>query len=796
MSLTALALGLLALGASPPSGGPAGDGAQASWAIGPGHERVFKTLLPAREGELEDGWALRHLGVPGDRVEAIYGPKDTPKSCERAPLCLALVHPSAAPEEAPRAGPFALVVRAAQGIATEALVAGISSRLSAAPAFDPFKRIEAKVAPPPAPNVGEVVGDGAATDPDLAARFRAFLGSDPDLAGRLTKVEVTTSRVRYHLRGDGGDVHVVELRPRSPRQSHPDEVTTSFFIQGVGPLADPPDLTARVHRAVASADDGSLRLAPEHVMSRGERSTLHWILIALSALALLALALGSRGLARAVRQTLGPGRLVWWLLGLGVVLRLVLPYRMVEMGIGYQLTRLAEELLLPRYGAGTVTLHHGVMALFGADHAVMVWTHKILGCLTLPLATAVGARLLGPLRAALPHAVPLWAGALALSPMLLRSDLTESNLVPVLLGLWAGLFAWQSLEGRARVVLTAAGLAYAGLCRPEMAVVAPGIWLLLERPWRARREAILVGVVLAVALSAQLVFVNQVVAWEIGEQSLHFSKGLSPGRLAKILANNALFDPTIVPLLTPLLALGAAVHKEGRSLALTLMGGGLLWLYVYAVDLSNASQPRLHIVALLPWSLAAALTMARLLAHHRSTGISVLALWMLTALGTVPTLWAPTNEDTQDALFDRLEEALPKEEGAVLVTLARSDAPDEAGHYTHRHLPTYLFSEVETLPIGSMVVALERAPGKVYYFQGVSCYAQLLRAARQERGILPACARVHERFTLAPIWTERVPNHGNPPHQELGYYGDDPAFDVGLWRVEGLSEDPAGAAAR
>jgi hypothetical protein len=366
----------------------------------------------------------------------------------------------------------------------------------------------------------------------------------------------------------------------------------------------------------------------------------------------------------------------------------------------------------------------------------------------------------------------------------------------VLLGLWAGLFAWQSLTGRARVALTAAGLAYAGLCRPEMAVVAPGIWLLLERPWSARREAILVGVVLVLALSAQLLFVDQVVAWEIGEQSLHFSAGLSPGRLAQVLAHNALFDPTIVPLLTPLLALGALVHKEGRTLALTLMGGGLLWLYVYAVDLSSASQPRLHIVALLPWSLVAALVMARILAHHRNTGISVLALWALTALGTVPTLWAPTNEDTQDALFDRLQEALPTEAGAVLVTLARSDAPDEAGHYTHRHLPAYRFPAVETVPIGSMVSALERSPGEVYYFQGVGCYAQLLRAARDERGILPACAQVHGRFTLAPIWTDRVQNHGNPAHQELGYYGDDPAFDVGLWRVEGLAEGPNGPAAR
>ena len=187
---------------------------------------------------------------------------------------------------------------------------------------------------------------------------------------------------------------------------------------------------------------------------------------------------------------------------------------------------------------------------------------------------------------------------------------------------------------------------------------------------------------------------------------------------------------------------------------------------------------------------------ARVLAHHRPTGVSVLALWLLSGLATVPTLWAPTNEDTQDALFDRLDETLPRDEGTTLVTLMRADAPDEPGHYTHRHLPSYRFSTVEQLPIGSLVAALERSPGKVYYFQGVSCYAELRRAIRGRSGILPACARVHEQFDLEPVWTDEVPNLGNPPHQELGYYGTDAAFQVGLWRVQGLIRAPSSPSAR
>lgn len=799
MSFASLALGLLLLSASPSTADSMQTGSTdglASWAIGPGHERVFRTLMPARPGELPQGWSLRALGIPGDRVEAVYGPADSPTTCEAAPICVALIHPSMGAPEAQIAGPFVLRVRAADGVEVTGLTTGLSARFNEAPAFSPFKRIERKVEAPLPPSAKAEVVQVGADEEGLQGRFRAFLASDSDLSERVTQIEVTPSRVRYHLRGDGGQDHVVELRPRAPRQSHPAEVTRSFFVQGVGPLPDPPDLVNRLHTAISKSDDGTLTLSPEHVMAQGERPALHVLLIILSALALLMLLWGARSLAAAVRETLASERWIWWVLGLGMVLRLALPYRMVEMGIGYQLTRLADELLLPRYGAGTVTLHHAVMQVFGADHVVMIWIHKILGCLTLPLATAVGARLLGPLREKMPSAVILWAGALALTPMLLRSDITESNLVPVLFGLWAGLLAWQSMTGPMRVALTAAGLGYAGLCRPEMAVVAPGIWLALERPWSDRRQASGVGLILLFTLSIQLYFVSEVIDWEVGEQSLHFSKGLSPGRLAGILANNALRDPTIVPLLSPLLALGALARREGRGLAITLLVGGALWLYVYAIDLSNASQPRLHIAALLPWSLAAAMTASRILAHHRPTGISVIALWLLTCVATVPVLWAPTNEDTQDALFDRLDESLPRDEGTTLVTLMRADAPDEPGHYTHRHLPSYRFSTIETLPINSIMAALERAPGKVYYFQGVSCYAQLRRSVREERGALPACASVHQRFDLEPVWTQEVTNLGNPPHQELGYYGTGSVFQVGLWRVHGIINAPTSPSAR
>ena len=48
------------------------------FAIGPGHERLFSQVMPARPSELPAGWILRRLSVPQDRVEALYGPAKEP----------------------------------------------------------------------------------------------------------------------------------------------------------------------------------------------------------------------------------------------------------------------------------------------------------------------------------------------------------------------------------------------------------------------------------------------------------------------------------------------------------------------------------------------------------------------------------------------------------------------------------------------------------------------------------------------------------------------------------------------
>ncbi|MEZ4265740.1 MAG: hypothetical protein R3F39_05125 [Myxococcota bacterium] len=748
------------------------------FALAPGFERVYARVAQPLAGELPEGFELARVSVPMDRVEALYAPRgEKPANCEAAPLCLTLHHPSAARAGDRVAGLYAIRVQG-RAAPADALVDGIAARLEGMPAHAPWREVQVRLPPREAPPAAAAGAQDASV---LEARFRALIAADPDLVRRLERVEVEPASATYHLRGDDGGEALVELIDRGPGQDDPAEVTRSFYIRALGPLSSPPDLALRLHRAVMAADDGSLRLAPRDVMASGERPALHWALIALSCICLALLLVATPWVLRAAFRVLGRDALLLALLAIGAALRLALPGRLVEMGIGYQLVRFADALTLPRYGAGTTTLHHLVFQVAGTDHRTMLWTHAVLGALTLPIAAALGSRLLafgGGRRGAL-----FFAGALALTPALLRSDLTESNLVPVLWALWTALLAWRELSGASRVLVTAAGLAFAGLSRPEMIAVAPALWLALERPWRTPRAAAVTLGLVALALAPQIAFVTHVIGYETTEQSLHLTKGLSLDRLLGAIARNGVFDPRVTPLAVPLLALTALAHRGARRHVALWLAGGLAWLYVYAVDLSGASIPRLHVVAIIPFSLAAAWTAGRLADKRAAWGLLAAALWIASAVPTAVVLWAPSNEDTDQALFERASASVPADSPYTLAVLASSDAPDAAGHFTHRHVPVYRFPAGEVAPLAALVRASADDSAPAYYLQTTSCYAELGRKDSGESGLLGACAAVHAHFRLEPVFVEQAPNHGNPVHQELGYYGPDPSFEVGLWRV-------------
>jgi hypothetical protein len=232
---------------------------------------------------------------------------------------------------------------------------------------------------------------------------------------------------------------------------------------------------------------------------------------------------------------------------------------------------------------------------------------------------------------------------------------------------------------------------------------------------------------------------------------------------------------------------GVGLLRAGadRRLLWTLALGGLAWIGVYAVDLSSASAPRLHVAGLQAWTLVAAAGIATLSRRDAKRLAVVGALWIASAVYTVPWLWAPTNEDTEERLLTRLEATANSESATpIIATLHHVDAPEERGHGTHRYFPHYRFAQQSVVPLGQIAQHLG-GDRTVLLYQGVNCYATLDRDERGGSGLLSACREVHERLDLEPVWVDDVPNHGNPRFQELGYYGPEPTLQVGVWRVRG-----------
>ena len=190
------------------------------WAIAPGHEALFSAVTSPGEGELPEGWGRRAISVPRDRVEVLYGPKDTPKSirCEEAPLCLTLTHPDLAPKGAPKAGPFAITSRAAaDGVSGAALVEGVRARIAERSPPSPFMAIKVMLPEVGVASDAEVVTETPESGGELAGRFAEMLSSDVELHGRILRVDVTPELVRYVLRMESGEPPeaIVELRNRA-----------------------------------------------------------------------------------------------------------------------------------------------------------------------------------------------------------------------------------------------------------------------------------------------------------------------------------------------------------------------------------------------------------------------------------------------------------------------------------------------------------------------------------------------------------------------------------------------------
>jgi hypothetical protein len=518
------------------------------------------------------------------------------------------------------------------------------------------------------------------------------------------------------------------------------------------------------------------------------------------ALALLGLSLVCLPAAYAVCwRTFAPNERRW--LGgavvVGAITRwLLAPHLLAMIFIGYKQTEHALTLLpLSHYGVGATAFYHGVFGLVTApDHQTMLLTNAVVGVLTLPLLGALAARLLRDGRAGV---IATWL--VALTPLFIRNDASEANIVPTLWWLSGGLVlldAWATSGRRSLLAASVPLLALAAIARPEMplmlAVLVPltGVaagWPLerFRKPWTALAAG---GLLVTLAVPHMVHTLNAMTVLE-GRSSLPGLAELAALPQLLFWERNVVLRPDLFPLGASLCALvGLALLP--RRVAITLLLGALFALGLYVVDLDEANIARVHVPGALLITLLAAGGIARLWSVGPRPGQVALAALTLTLVSGWPTagaLWAPANEHTEEALIEEATAALP-DGPFTLVRLGERDRRKRGGdsRFTHYHFPDYRFRPPQRDGLLRSAGGFLDDPGleaPTFFFHGMRCYAEF-----RSKGVDPpegedlhtACARMHQAFVLEPVFERQVRNHGDV---WIRYYGTAAELKVGLYRV-------------
>jgi hypothetical protein len=523
---------------------------------------------------------------------------------------------------------------------------------------------------------------------------------------------------------------------------------------------------------------------------------------ALIALVLLGISLWAAPIAllRAGR-VLGEGprsatRLTSLALALGVAARLLAPALLATIFIGYKQTAQAATLLpISHYGVGSQALYHSLFALFPVDHRVLIAANTVLGILTMPLAAALASRLHRD-----PRAGAVMAWLVALTPLFIRNDLSEANNVPALFWLFSGLLLLEEHLARARpfpLLLATPLLALAAIARPEMplVVVATALVVLLCAP--APRRPLVLSVAACVFVAIVTPHILHIVGAIATLRTADSLPGIESAELARL-------PKRLLTLATPLkLALFPLGITAAAALALLLRGpaprrldwglalAALLALAVTALDLDHANMARVHVPASLLLTLLAAGGLARLAALIPRPALRglPLALVLATALPSTATLWAPTNEATEERLIQAAHAALPQGELLLLRPGSEDARHRPQSRFTHYHFPDYLFLPPARDAMVRPLAGFIRNPDffvPTWFFRGMRCYADFRpRGEPPPPGSdeLPACRAMAERFHLEPAIEWEVPNAGDV---WIDYYGDAPTLTVGLYRVSPL----------
>jgi hypothetical protein len=270
-----------------------------------------------------------------------------------------------------------------------------------------------------------------------------------------------------------------------------------------------------------------------------------------------------------------------------------------------------------------------------------------------------------------------------------------------------------------------------------------------------------------------------------------------PGKLVEM---NAILEPRIYPralaIVAVLALLVAPAHQRRARFSIALLAAVSFAVYVVDVDWANVA--RVHVPGALWTTLLACAAMIDLVdASRRRWPSQRAAPWLAgatlgiacaaTAAPTARTLFAPTNEKTEDDFIRAAAAALPAAE-IVLLRVDRDDRDRSSpmSDFTHHYFPDYLFTPPARAGRVLSLSAFRERPrfdAPVYFFSGMRCFAQF-RSRNQPPphgdNLQPACAEMARAFRLEEILGWDVPNRGDV---WLDYYGDAPTLHLALYRV-------------
>lgn len=498
-------------------------------------------------------------------------------------------------------------------------------------------------------------------------------------------------------------------------------------------------------------------------------------------------------------------QLFFSVVGAALLVRLCWPWRWTAVYFAYEWLDQARYLdSLPRYGPGAVTLWSWVLGPIAEDPKAVAALQALLGALGCGTWALTAARACGRWQAG------AWAGAaLALTPVMIRNDVSESMHVPALTAV--GLSAWAAVEVAQRrsamwAWLSAAALGLAVLCRADILPAALAALLAVlycarpaVGPPQPRGQRLTASLVAAAGLAALVCSAVLLRAWLRARADADLGNLPQLGQLpaqwgARLGHDSILWRPDWWPLaawaglIAATLTLPPGRQPTWRWLA--LLAAAVLALVPTWLDFNETSLPRLQAPSAVLATVALAVLWDAAVAQRPGLRWPLVALWLGSAAWTLPTCLVQTNAHLEDAL---LREVVTGPRRAAPTWLAVRSYADEPAAGLHLHWPTWWMRAHNWVPVPVSAALRDLRAGvtprgELFFFRSVRCHAAAggadaqPPAARQEQA---DCAELAATYRAHAVWRREVRNLRDTP--TFDWYGRAEQLSVGLYAAQTLA---------